>query len=123
MTGHAARTFILTAGLVSTALAAAASTNEETSFDGRWSGRAIPESGACTQSMGIEGQITNGIIRGDKLNISGRVAPSGTISFTVVLGPYQGVASGRLSKNSGGGSWRIQGPHLNCSGTWSAQRI
>jgi hypothetical protein len=54
---------------------------------------------------------------------SGRVAPSGAVSFTVVLGLYQGVASERLSNNSGGGSWRIQGPNLNCSGTWSAQRI
>ncbi len=123
MSGYAARTFILTTAFVGSALAAAASTNEGTSFDGRWSGRAIPESGACTQSMGIEGQITNGIIRGDKLNMSGRVAPSGAVSFTVAVGPYQGVASGRLSKNSGGGSWRMQGPNLNCSGTWNAQRI
>ena len=123
MTGYAARTFILATAFACSALAAAAGTNEGTSFDGQWRGRAVPESGACTQSMGIEGQITNGIIRGEKLNISGRVAASGVVSFTVAVGPYQGVASGRLSKNSGGGSWRLQGSNLNCSGTWSAQRI
>jgi hypothetical protein len=122
MIGYAARTFILTTAFVSSAVAAAAGANQGTPFDGRWSGRGIPDSGVCTQSLRIEGQIINGIIVGDKFSISGRVAPSGAISFTGVFGPYHGAASGRLSKNFGIGSWRIQGPNMNCSGTWSAQR-
>jgi len=55
MIGYAARTFILTTVFVSSAVAPAARANQVTPFDGRWSGRGIPESGVFTQSLRIEG--------------------------------------------------------------------
>ena len=45
-----------------------------------------------------------------------------TIVSTRVLRPQYAVGSGHLSRSSGRGSWRGQGPSGACSGVWSATR-
>jgi hypothetical protein len=51
-----------------------------------------------------------------------RVAPSGAVTATVTVGPNHGVATGRLSGASGGGTWRAQGSGGTCTGIWKAER-
>jgi hypothetical protein len=121
MIGYTTRAFILATALVGSVVAAAPSANAGTKFDGRWSVVNYPRTGVCTKAFRIEGQISNGII-GDERLVSARVAPSGAVNFTVSVGPYHAVVFGRLSTNSGSGSWRLEGPNLTCSGTWIARR-
>ncbi|MFL6799418.1 MAG: hypothetical protein ACJ8F3_18630 [Xanthobacteraceae bacterium] len=92
-------------------------------FDGSWSVSIFTRSGACDPSFRTAVTISNGVVYGGgAANISGRVSPNGAVSVSV-SGP-QGSASGsgRLSRNSGGGSWRGRGSQGGCAGTWSAAR-
>jgi hypothetical protein len=117
-----ARTFILTASLISSAAITAPNASAATQFDGWWRAVGMPTTGICTDTIRLEGPILNGIM-GDSNVASGRVAPSGAVTLTATAGQFHGTALGRLSGNFGRGTWRIQGPNVNCSGTWTAQRI
>lgn len=125
MIGYTSRAFILTA-LVGSAVAAAPSANPGTHFDGRWSIRGFARTGPCTTtvpSFQSQGEIINGIVQIEGLSgLSARIASSGVVNLTLSAGEAHFVAVGRLSNDSGSGSWRLQGPRAACSGTWSAQR-
>lgn len=119
-------TFILTASLMSSAAVTAANASAANQFDGQWRWVGIPTTGACTNTIRLEGQIRNGMMYGDGPGssvASGRVAPSGAVTLIASTGRFHGSALGQLSGNSGRGTWRIQGPIVNCSGTWTAQRM
>jgi hypothetical protein len=138
MIGYTTRAFILATALVGSAVPAAPSAKPGTKFDGRWSVRVIyPTTGPCSsaKSYQFEAQIINGIIqlggkgidkglKGAFGSASGRLASSGAVNLTVSISvlQYYIVSFGRLSNDSGSGSWRFQGPNEACSGTWSAQR-
>ncbi|MBV8915090.1 MAG: hypothetical protein JOZ05_18875 [Acetobacteraceae bacterium] len=110
---------------VAPAIAAAPSARAENPFDGRWNATLFTKSGPCQQSYRAEVQISAGIIRvpGDSQGaLSGRVSPRGQVVVTGSLGPLSGVATGRLSGNSGAGTWRAKIQEGSCSGQWSAQR-
>jgi hypothetical protein len=95
------------------------------SFDGSWSVYVVTRQGACDPSYRYGVIISNGQVYyagGGPVSITGRVSPSGQVSVTVSSGPQYAVGSGRLSRSSGGGSWRGQGPRGSCSGSWSASR-
>jgi hypothetical protein len=126
MIRHFARTFILTASLMSSAAVAVPHAIAATQFDGRWRWVGIPTTGVCTYPIRLEGQIHDGMMYGDgpgSSAASGRVAPSGAVTFTASAGQFHGTALGQLSGNSGRGTWRVHGPIVNCSGTWTAQRM
>jgi hypothetical protein len=94
-------------------------------FDGQWSVLIITRSGPCDQSYRFGAQIANGVVYysgGGPVSLSGRVNASGHVSVRVSSGPQYAVGSGRLSRNSGGGTWRGQGPTGACAGVWSASR-
>ena len=103
----------------------AASTAQAAPFDGSWSVLIITRSGPCDQSYRFGAHISNGVVQyagGGPVSVSGRVNASGHVSVRVSSGPQYAVGSGRLSRNSGGGTWRGQGPSGACAGTWSASR-
>jgi hypothetical protein len=92
-------------------------------FDGSWSVVIVTRSGACDPSLRTSVFISNGIVSGGGgASISGRVSNSGSVSVTVSGGPGTAHGSGRLSRNSGGGSWSGSGGQGRCSGSWSASR-
>ena len=117
----------LRALIVTTVFATLASTSSAqaaSEFDGNWSLHAVTRSGQCDPNFQLNGHIVRGIVysQGGGSNVAGSVAPSGAVKVTVTVGPNHAQGSGRLSKASGGGTWRGQGPTGTCSGTWSAQR-
>jgi hypothetical protein len=92
-------------------------------FDGYWSVLIVTRSGACDPSFRTAVSISNGIVSGGGgANISGRVSNNGSVSVSVSAGDQSASGSGRLSANSGGGSWRGRGSRGVCSGSWSASR-
>jgi hypothetical protein len=100
-----------------------ASTAHAGPFDGSWSVLVITRSGPCDRSYRYGVTIYNGVVfGGGAASVSGRVSQIGHVSVSVSSGQGNAYGSGRLSRNSGGGSWRGRGPSGTCSGSWSAQR-
>jgi hypothetical protein len=96
------------------------------SFDGPWSVLVVTRSGACDQAYRYGVTIVGGVVYyagGGPVSLTGRVSPSGNVTVRVSSGPqYHLIGSGRLSRSTGSGSWRGQGPNGSCAGVWSATR-
>jgi hypothetical protein len=107
-------------------VAAAPGANAASRFDGRWSAVLRIRSGPCQPAYRGAVEVVNGVLviagiaAGNGL--SGRVSPNGSVRATGYMGSNYGVASGRLSGNSGGGTWRARMESGSCSGVWTAQR-
>jgi len=125
MNSYLIRSFILMAAFAVLAVFAGPSANGATQFDGAWRLIATTTSGPCGQEYDFEGEIRNGIIypASGSTSVSGRVAPSGSAQVSLASGAIRASASGRLSSDSGNGTWNGQGPKGACSGTWTARRM
>ena len=105
----------------SATLAASTSNAAAPRYDGLWSVSIVTEKGDCDRGYRYPIRISHGtLVNGgsDPFTISGRVAPSGTITVTVSHGNKSATGSGRLAGNEGEGRWSGG----SCSGTWSAER-
>jgi hypothetical protein len=114
--------------LVCAALAAAATLAASTTsnaapprYDGVWSVSIVTEKGDCDRGYRYPIRISHGTLANggsDPFTISGKVAPSGSITVTVSHGDKSATGKGRLAGNSGEGYWTGGA----CSGTWTAER-
>ena len=68
----------------------------------------------------IIGVISAGVLL--SVSLTGRVSPSGGVTVRVSSGPQYAIGTGRLTRTTGSGSWRGQGPSGACAGEWSATR-
>jgi len=94
-------------------------------FDGSWSVVISTQSGGCDPQYRFGMQIINGNVvyeGGGPANIQGQVSPNGGVWVSVSSGGQQANGQGRLSRDSGTGSWRGQGAAGTCAGTWQAVR-
>jgi hypothetical protein len=95
------------------------------SFDGRWSVLVITEAGDCDRAYRYPVEIMNGRITyaGDvNIDLAGRVDRNGRLSASIRRADQSAKGSGRLSGNSGSGTWTGQSPTMQCSGRWEAER-
>jgi len=112
--------------LIAFAVVAGASrpASARTAYDGVWSVVVAAETGTCSGAYRYPVAIVNGYVRhvdpGDaSFNIDGRVGSGGRISVQVSRGDQRANGVGRLSRFTGGGTWRS----LNgCAGHWDATR-
>lgn len=96
-----------------------------TIYDGTWSVTVYGQSGACAGgTYQYTLQIANGNVyyTGGDARISGRVNAKGAVYVHVSSSNGSGVGSGRLSRSSGGGSFRGSTSSGPCAGSWSSQR-
>jgi hypothetical protein len=96
-----------------------------TAFDGAWSVVINTQTGGCDPQYRFGVQIINGNVvydGGGAANVQGQVAPNGGVWVRVSSGGQQADGQGRMSRDSGGGGWRGQGPAGTCVGTWQAVR-
>jgi len=121
--------YSIRAATLATAFAAvissAAPSAHAASFDGPWSVVVMTRSGPCDQAYRYGVTIARGVVYyagGGPVSLTGRVTPSGAVTVRVSSGPQYAIGSGHLSRSSGRGSWRGQGPNGACSGVWSATR-
>jgi hypothetical protein len=94
-------------------------------FDGEWSVLIQTQVGDCDRAYRYGVQIQNGQILnggGEAVSLEGRVAPNGAVRVRVAAGNQEADGAGRLSRSSGGGTWRGQGSLGSCAGTWVAER-
>jgi len=121
------RLSIFATAFVASATAANPSANAASKFDGRWSAVLTTKSGPCNVAYRGAVQVINGIVQveGAPNNVlTGRVSPNGSVTVRGSLtGNLYGTAWGRLSGNSGSGSWRVHLQNGACLGVWTAQRL
>jgi hypothetical protein len=118
----------LRAGLLALALAGAGvagSAFAASLFDGNWSVVITTRVGACDQTSRYRLQITDGaVVNGadNNVEVRGQVNRGGAVNVSVRSGDAWAVASGRLSGETGTGTWKGQGTNGACQGTWVAER-
>jgi hypothetical protein len=125
MISRSARTVMLGTMFVASLIGAAPSAKAEGGFDSIWNAVLVTKSGPCEPSYRGQVRVTNGVVSvagASQHNLSGRVSPTGSVTATASMGVSYGTATGKLSNNSGGGSWRAQMQNGACSGVWSARR-
>ncbi len=102
-----------------------AAAKAQASFDGLWSILIVTEAGECDRAYRYGVQIESGRINyegGAGVELSGRVDRNGRVSATVQRGEQGAVGTGRLSVNSGRGTWKGKSSTGQCSGYWEAER-
>jgi hypothetical protein len=110
---------------VASAVAAVPSANAEGKFDGTWTIELVTKTGPCDQSYLGDVQVIDGALHlaaASPDTFSGRVTTNGAVTLTSTMGGGNGVGSGRVSGNSGSGSWHAETQNGGCSGVWSARR-
>jgi hypothetical protein len=109
------------AGIIGTISPALAQKN----FDGAWSVLIITDSGECDRAYRYGVRIAGGRILYDGeagISFTGRVGTDGRLTATVSRGSQVASGSGRLSRDSGEGTWSGKSPTGRCSGRWEAER-
>ena len=92
-------------------------------FDGGWSVQIITNRGACDpNSRSASRSATVSSPAPAAYPVRGKVAGNGAVTVSVASGERNANGSGRLSGNSGGGTWHGVGSQGACSGRWSASR-
>ena len=90
-------------------------------YDGTWSVAIYTQRGDCG-SVRVAAQIVGGRVysKDQSYQANGAVGANGVIRVSVASGRLSASGSGRLSSNSGSGSWLSS--RGECSGSWSSTR-
>ncbi|MCC8969143.1 hypothetical protein [Bradyrhizobium brasilense] len=92
-------------------------------YDGAWDLLFVTQSGACDPTYNFAVNITDGVVTHPNLvKFRGHVARSGAVRASVSVPDKYASGSGRLSINSGRGTWSGYSGGARCSGYWTAQR-
>jgi hypothetical protein len=92
-------------------------------YDGPWDLLFVTQRGACDPTYNFSVNITDGIVTHPNLvKFRGYVARSGAVRASVTVHDKYASGSGRLSSNSGRGTWSGYSGGSRCSGYWTAQR-
>lgn len=109
------------APLVATPAGAATSA----AFNGTWSVLIMTDKGSCDRAYRYPVRVANGRVsyagQAD-FDVNGRVGNNGMVNVTVSKGRQRASGSGRLSGNTGGGTWRGGSGENACSGSWTAEK-
>jgi hypothetical protein len=119
---------LILAGLLATFLTASflgsPGAMARTPFDGAWSVLIVTDHGTCDRAYRYALRIADGQVYYDDPNfsVSGRVDGAGRVRVAVAAGGQSANGYGRLSGNSGQGSWSGRSSGSQCSGHWEAER-
>src|SRR6201981_948047 len=104
-------------------VALASAAQARSAYDGSWDLIFVTQRGACDATYNFSVNITNGIVTHPNLvRFRGTVARSGAVRASVTVQDKFASGSGRLSSNSGRGTWSGYSGSARCSGYWTAQR-
>ena len=110
------------AGLLSHATGAAA--RPGSAYDGAWSLAFVTQRGACDSSYNFNVDVSGGIITHPNLvKFRGRVTNRGLVRASVTVQDKHASGVGKLTKNSGQGTWSGYSGSARCSGYWTAQKM
>src|SRR5215510_1305277 len=102
-------------------LTAAPAVASQADFNGTWSVLIVTDKGPCDRAYRYPVRVNNGRVsyagQAD-FDVAGQVARNGSLRVTVTRGAQRASGSGRLSGQSGSGTWRASGDSA-CSGSWT----
>jgi hypothetical protein len=112
--------FLFVAAALGTSPAAIA----RTPFDGAWSVLIVTDRGTCDRAYRYALRIAEGRVYYDdpSFSVSGGVDDTGRVRVGLSAGGQSANGYGRLSGNSGQGSWSGRSSTSQCSGHWEAER-
>ena len=115
---------LFTSAMAASCLVASVSVAQARSaYDGSWDLVFVTQRGACDPTYNFSVNITDGVVTHPNLvKFRGRVARSGAVRASVTVPDKYASGSGRLSSNSGRGTWSGYSGGSRCSGYWTAQR-
>ena len=104
-------------------LAAVSEAQARSAYDGSWDLVFVTERGACDATYNFAVNVTDGMVTHPNLvRFRGYVARTGAVRASVTVHDKFASGSGRLSGNSGRGTWSGRSGNSRCSGYWAAQR-
>jgi hypothetical protein len=104
-------------------MALASAANARTTFDGSWDLLFVTQRGECDPSYSFTVNVSNGAVTHPNLvRFRGYVARSGAVRASVTVQDKYAAGLGRLSGNSGRGTWSGHSGNSRCSGYWTGQR-
>jgi hypothetical protein len=109
---------LLTYAIAASSLVAFVSVAQARSaYDGSWDLLFVTQRGACDSTYNFSVNITDGAITHPNLvRFRGKVARSGAVRASVTVPDKYASGSGRLSSNSGRGTWSGYSGSARCSG-------
>jgi len=120
----ASRILVALCAVAGSFVAAPASAAAQAAFNGTWSVLIVTDKGPCDRAYRYPVRVTNGRVsyagQAD-FDVAGQVRPNGAVRVTVSRGSQSASGSGRLSGQSGSGTWSGFGESA-CSGSWTAEK-
>jgi hypothetical protein len=115
---------LLSCVLVASSLGGLASAAEARSlYDGSWDLIFATKRGTCDPTYNFTVNINDGFITHPNLvRFKGYVARTGAVRASVTVQDKYASGSGKLSSNTGRGTWSGYSGTTRCSGYWTAQR-
>jgi hypothetical protein len=93
-------------------------------YDGAWGLVFVTQRGACDSSYNFTVDISGGNITHPNLvRFRGRVTKNGQVRASVTVQDKYASGVGRLTKNTGQGTWSGYSGSARCSGYWTAQKM
>ena len=104
-------------------LTLATAAEARTSYDGSWDMIFFTHRGSCDPTYNFSVNINHGVVTHPNLvKFSGYVGSSGAVRASVTVHDKYASGSGKLTGNSGRGTWSGRKGGERCSGYWTAQR-
>src|SRR6516164_2374901 len=117
------KTLLTYAAAASCLVALASAAEARSAYDGSWDLVFVTQRGTCDATYNFSVNINDGIVTHPNLvRFRGNVARSGAVRASVTVQDKYASGSGRLSSNSGRGTWSGYSGSARCSGYWTAQR-
>jgi hypothetical protein len=92
-------------------------------YDGSWDLVFVTQRGTCDPNYNFTVNINDGIVTHPNLvRFKGYVAPTGAVRASVTVQDKYASGTGKLSNNTGRGTWRGFSGTTRCAGYWTAQR-
>lgn len=117
------RKFLICVSVASSLVGPTSVAEARSSYDGSWDLVFVTQRGTCDPSTSFTVNINDGLVTHPNLvRFKGYVAPSGAVRASVTVQDKYASGSGKLSNNTGRGTWRGYSGTTRCSGYWKAQR-
>ena len=125
MSSKSASRILVALGAVAASLfAVPASAAAQGAFNGTWSVLIVTDKGPCDRAYRYPVRVADGRVsyagQAD-FDVVGQGRPNGALRVTVSRGAQRASGSGRLTGQSGSGTWSGFGESA-CSGSWTAEK-
>ena len=115
--------FLICVSVASSLVGLASVAEARSLYDGSWDLLFVTQRGTCDPNYNFTVNINDGIVTHPNLvRFKGYVAPSGAVRASVTVQDKYASGSGKLSNNTGRGTWRGYSGTARCAGYWTAQR-